>query len=67
VPLAQREHASLEGLGAAGPGLVLAQIEEGVRAGLPRKYGWLGAFGILVELIWLYLEFLRLISYFQDE
>lgn len=44
-----------------------AQIEEGVRAGLPRKYGWLGAFGILVELIWLYLEFLRLISYFQDE
>lgn len=44
-----------------------AQIEEGVAAGLPRKYGWLGAFGILVELIWLYLEFLRLISYFQDE
>jgi uncharacterized YccA/Bax inhibitor family protein len=44
-----------------------AQIEEGVAAGLPRKYGWLGAFGILVELIWLYLEFLRLISYFQEE
>lgn len=42
------------------------QIEDGVAAGLPRKYGWLGAFGILVELIWLYLEFLRLLSYFED-
>jgi uncharacterized YccA/Bax inhibitor family protein len=47
--------------------LNFAQIEEGVRAGLPRKYGWLGAFGILVELVWLYLEFLRLISYFQGD
>jgi uncharacterized YccA/Bax inhibitor family protein len=43
------------------------QIEEGIAAGLPRKYGWLGAFGILVELVWLYLEFLRLISYFSEE
>ncbi|GAA1824673.1 Bax inhibitor-1/YccA family protein [Luedemannella flava] len=44
-----------------------AQIEEGIAAGLPRKYGWLGAFGILVELVWLYLEMLRLISYFQED
>ncbi|WP_144123612.1 Bax inhibitor-1/YccA family protein [Catellatospora sichuanensis] len=43
------------------------QIEDGVAAGLPRKYGWLGAFGILVELVWLYLEILRLISYFQED
>ncbi|WP_117209980.1 Bax inhibitor-1/YccA family protein [Allorhizocola rhizosphaerae] len=43
------------------------QIEDGVAAGLPRKYGWLGAFGILVELIWMYLEFLRLLSYFQED
>ncbi|GAA2379384.1 membrane protein [Catellatospora methionotrophica] len=43
------------------------QIEDGIAAGLPRKYGWLGAFGILVELIWLYLEFLRLISYFSED
>jgi uncharacterized YccA/Bax inhibitor family protein len=43
------------------------QIEEGIAAGLPRRYGWLGAFGILVELVWLYLEFLRLISYFSEE
>ncbi|HCT75846.1 MAG TPA: hypothetical protein DGT23_04495 [Micromonosporaceae bacterium] len=43
------------------------QIEDGVAAGLPRKYGWLGAFGLLVELIWMYLEFLRLISYFSED
>ncbi|WP_155375241.1 Bax inhibitor-1/YccA family protein [Catellatospora vulcania] len=43
------------------------QIEDGIAAGLPRKYGWLGAFGILVELVWLYLEMLRLISYFQED
>lgn len=43
------------------------QIEDGVAAGLPRKYGWLGAFGILVELVWLYLEFLRLLSYFMGD
>lgn len=43
------------------------QIEDGVAAGMPRRYGWLGAFGILVELVWLYLEFLRLLSYFQED
>ncbi|MET7400023.1 Bax inhibitor-1/YccA family protein [Dactylosporangium sp. NPDC005572] len=43
------------------------QIEEDIAAGLPRNHGWLAAFGILVELVWLYLEFLRLISYFQED
>jgi uncharacterized YccA/Bax inhibitor family protein len=43
------------------------QIEDGIAAGLPRKYGWLGAFGILVELVWMYLEFLRLLSYLQGD
>ncbi|BCJ70989.1 membrane protein [Catellatospora sp. IY07-71] len=43
------------------------QIEDGIAAGLPRKYGWLGAFGILVELVWMYLEFLRLLSYFSED
>jgi uncharacterized YccA/Bax inhibitor family protein len=44
-----------------------AQIEDGIAAGLPRKYGWLAAYGILVELVWLYLEILRLISYFRED
>lgn len=43
------------------------EIEEGVRLGLPQRYAWTAAFGILVSLIWVYLEVLRLISYFQGE
>jgi uncharacterized YccA/Bax inhibitor family protein len=41
------------------------QVEEGVRQGLPERYAWLSAFGILVGLIWLYLEILRLLSYLR--
>ncbi|HET9517418.1 MAG TPA: Bax inhibitor-1/YccA family protein [Actinoplanes sp.] len=43
------------------------EIEEGVRMGLPAKYSWTAAFGILVSLIWLYLEILRLLSYLQGD
>jgi uncharacterized YccA/Bax inhibitor family protein len=43
------------------------EIEEGVRMGLPARYSWTAAFGILVSLIWLYLEMLRLLSYFQGD
>jgi len=43
------------------------EVEEGVRMGLPQRYSWTAAFGILVSLIWLYIEILRLISYFQGE
>jgi uncharacterized YccA/Bax inhibitor family protein len=41
------------------------QIEQGVRMGLPQRYSWTAAFGILVGLIWLYLEILRLLSFLQ--
>ncbi|GAB3139513.1 Bax inhibitor-1/YccA family protein [Micromonospora sonneratiae] len=43
------------------------EVEEGVRMGLPQRYSWTAAFGILVSLVWLYLEVLRLISYFQGD
>lgn len=43
------------------------EVEEGVRMGLPQRYSWVAAFGILVSLIWLYLEMLRLLSYFQGD
>ena len=43
------------------------EVEEGVRLGLPQRYSWMAAFGILVSLIWLYIEILRLISYFQGD
>jgi uncharacterized YccA/Bax inhibitor family protein len=39
-------------------------IQQGVRTGQPRIYGWTGAFGIIVTVVWLYLEILRLLSYF---
>lgn len=38
------------------------QIQQGVRRGIPAKYGWTGAFGIMVTVVWLYIEFLRLIA-----
>jgi len=37
-------------------------IERGVQVGAPKYMEWYGAFGIMVTLIWLYLEILRLLS-----
>ena len=37
-------------------------IQQGVRNGAPRQYGWLGAFGIMVTVVWLYVEILRLVA-----
>ncbi|MBX7269105.1 Bax inhibitor-1/YccA family protein [Micromonospora sp. Llam7] len=47
--------------------LSFKEVEDGVRMGLPQRYSWVAAFGILVSLIWLYIEMLRLISYFQGD
>ncbi|MDP9121859.1 MAG: Bax inhibitor-1/YccA family protein [Acidobacteriota bacterium] len=37
-------------------------IQAGAAAGAPRYMEWYGAFGVMVTLIWLYLEILRLLS-----
>jgi uncharacterized YccA/Bax inhibitor family protein len=37
-------------------------IENAVAAGAPKYMEWYGAFGLMVTLIWLYLEILRLLS-----
>ena len=37
-------------------------IEQGAEAGVPKYMEWYGAFGLLVTLIWLYLEILRLLA-----
>lgn len=37
-------------------------IETGARAGAPKYMEWYGAFGLMVTLIWLYLEILRLLG-----
>jgi uncharacterized YccA/Bax inhibitor family protein len=41
------------------------QVKRGVETGQPRIYGWTAAFGIMVTVVWLYLEILRLVSYFM--
>ena len=37
-------------------------VEQGVAAGAPKYMEWYAAFGIMVTLVWLYLEMLRLLS-----
>jgi len=41
-------------------------IEQGVAYGAPRYMEWYGAFGIMVTLVWLYLEILRLLAKMRD-
>lgn len=41
-------------------------IESGVEAGAPKYMEWYGAFGLMVTLVWLYIEFLRLLSKLQS-
>jgi uncharacterized YccA/Bax inhibitor family protein len=40
--------------------------DEAIRRGAPAKFAWYIAFGLLITVIWLYLEILRLLSYLQD-
>lgn len=37
-------------------------IEKGAEAGAPKYMEWYGAFGLLVTIVWLYLEILRLLA-----
>jgi uncharacterized YccA/Bax inhibitor family protein len=37
-------------------------IEEGAEKGAPKYMEWYGAFGLLVTLVWLYLEILRMLA-----
>jgi uncharacterized YccA/Bax inhibitor family protein len=40
-------------------------VEQGVAYGAPKYMEWYAAFGIMVTLVWLYLEMLRLLSKFR--
>lgn len=42
-------------------------ISEGVRQGAPMKYSWTAAFGLTVTLVWLYVEFIRLIAILRGD
>ncbi len=37
-------------------------IQQGVKNGAPRQFAWMGAFGIMVTVVWLYVEILRIIA-----
>ncbi len=41
-------------------------VQKGVNNKAPRKYGWTGAFGIMVTVVWLYLELLRMFAIARD-
>lgn len=41
-------------------------IERGSEMGVPKYMEWYGAFGLLVTLIWLYIEILRLLSKLRE-
>jgi uncharacterized YccA/Bax inhibitor family protein len=41
-------------------------IEHGAERGAPKYMEWYGAFGLLVTLVWLYLEILRLLAKLQE-
>jgi uncharacterized YccA/Bax inhibitor family protein len=43
------------------------EIERGIRAGAPEPEAWRAAFGLMVTLVWLYVELLRLIAILRGD
>lgn len=41
-------------------------IERGIRSGVDQKYAWYASFGLVVTLVWLYIEMLRLLGYLRN-
>jgi uncharacterized YccA/Bax inhibitor family protein len=54
------------GLAAASLIVDFDSIKRGVEQGVPAKFAWAAAFGLIVTLVWLYLEFLRLLAIFNS-
>ncbi|MBO1902188.1 Bax inhibitor-1/YccA family protein [Leucobacter weissii] len=42
-------------------------IQNGVQNRVPERYGWSAAFGLMVTLIWLYLEILRILAILRGD
>ena len=59
---------AVAGVGLASIFLILDfdQIDKGIKAGLPQEESWRAAFGLMVTLVWLYLEILRLLSILRN-
>jgi len=54
------------GLAAMNLALDFDFIERGEKAGLPKYMEWYAAFGLMVTIVWLYLEILRLLAKLRD-
>lgn len=75
IPIAFLHEGSLMGIGfslvvvaIAALNLILDfdMIEQGTAAGAPKYMEWYCAFGLMVTIVWLYLEILRLLSKLSD-
>jgi uncharacterized YccA/Bax inhibitor family protein len=53
------------GIAAMNLALDFDRIERGANAGMPKAYEWVAALGLVVTIVWLYLELLRLLSKLQ--
>nr|WSY54380.1 Bax inhibitor-1/YccA family protein [Streptomyces sp. NBC_00886] len=49
-------------LGACFLALDFKQVEDGIAYGAPKAEAWLAAFGLTLTLVWIYMEFLRIIA-----
>ena len=56
------------GVGLASVFLILDfdQIQKGVAAGVPEAESWRAAFGLMVTVVWLYMEVIRLLSILRN-
>jgi uncharacterized YccA/Bax inhibitor family protein len=41
-------------------------IQQGIRNGADERFAWYASFGLMVTLVWLYLEILRLLGYLRE-
>jgi uncharacterized YccA/Bax inhibitor family protein len=54
-------------LGAYSLVLDFTEVQEGVRAGAPRIFGWRAAFGLTLTIVWLYIEIIRFLGIARSE
>jgi uncharacterized YccA/Bax inhibitor family protein len=54
------------GLASVSLALDFDAIDRAIRSGAPQQYSWLLAHGVIVTLVWLYIEFLRLLARMRD-
>ncbi len=54
-------------IGACFLALDFKMVEDGIAYGAPERESWMAAFGLTLTLVWIYLEFLRLVAILQGE